>query len=463
MIKWLHPHSITHRLTLAYAVAAAIILSITVVTLAYLESAEIDVYQTNEIKNRFSLFAYDVRQVHNLKDWNRLRRKYDLIVSEAEGRIFLRSDSADLAYQIHAPFSINPRHIKKHHGFSKQYINGNYFRAYSQLIPAEGSRPELILSLAVDAYYYEDLSHWIDVAFDVFLLFSISTIAVIGWILARRSLYPVDALSLCAAQISSQNLSERLPVDHLPSELKGLAESFNGALERLQQSHLRQAAFNSDVAHELRTPVNNLIGQSEVTLSKDRSAAELTDVMASNLEELERLRSIINDMLFLSHADQGEIALKCQKVDLAEEVKATGDFLEIILEENHNRLILEGTAEVFAEPNLLKRALTNLLNNAAQHGVPGTDIHVSVARQDNTVVLTVANRGNDIPPADLANIFNRFYRVSKTRSNSSANHGLGLSIVKAIVSLHGGRVFARSIDGVIEIGFTLPASNNSQT
>ncbi len=456
MMKWFRPQSITHRLTLAYAAAAAIILSITVVTLAYLESTEIDIYQTNEIKNRFSLFAYDVRQVHNLEDWNRLRRKYDLIVSEAAGRIFLRSDSADPAYQIHAPFSINPRHIKKHHGFSKQYINGNYFRAYSQLIPADGNRPELILSLAVDAYYYEDLSHWIDVAFDVFLLFSISTIALIGWILARRSLYPVDALSVCASQISSQNLSERLPAANLPSELKGLAESFNGALERLQQSHQRQAAFNSDVAHELRTPVNNLIGQSEVTLSKPRSAAELTDVMASNLEELERLRSIINDMLFLSHADQGEIALKCQKVDLADEVRATADFLEVILEDNHNRLILEGSAGVMAEPNLLKRALTNLLNNAAQHGTPGTDIYVKISRDNNHAVLTVTNHGNDIPPEDLANLFNRFYRVSKTRSNSSANHGLGLSIVKAIISLHNGTVFARSSNGIIEIGFTLP-------
>lgn len=456
MLKWLRPRSIAHRLTLAYALAAAVILSITVVTLAYLENVEINIYQTSEIKNRFSLLDYDVRQVHSLEDWNRLRRKYDLIISEAEGRIYIRSDSANPDYQIFAPFSINPRHIKKHHGFSKQYIKGNYFRAYSQKIPADGNRPELILSLAVDAYFYEDLSHWIDVAFDIFLTLSILLIAFIGWILARRSLRPVDALSAYASQISSQNLSDRLPVENLPSELKGLAESFNGVLKRLQQSHLRQAAFNSDVAHELRTPVNNLIGQSEVTLSKPRSGEELTDVMASNLEELERLRSIINDMLFLSHADQGEIALKCQKVNLADEVRATADFLEIILEEKNNHLNIVGSAEVIAEPNLLKRVLTNLINNAAQHGFSGTDIEVKISAENGWVTLTVTNQGSDIPAAELPNLFERFYRVSKTRSNSASNHGLGLSIVKAIVRLHGGNVFARSRGGLIEIGFTLP-------
>lgn len=460
MMRLFKPRSIASRLALAYALAAAFVLSIAVVTLAYLEDAEIDVYQTNEIKNRFSLFAYDARHTTDIEGWKKLKQKYIQIQQEAEGRIYIRSDSDDPDYIIAAPFNVNPRHLNKHHGFSKQKINGNYFRAYSQRIPAAGDRPELILSLAVDAFFYEDFDQWLDLAYDVFLIFSILLITAIGIFLARRNLRPVHRLSAYASRISSHNISDRLPTLNLPTELKGLVESFNGVLERLHQSALHQAAFNSDVAHELRTPVGNLIGQTEVALSKPRQIEELENIMQSNLEELERLRSVINDMLFLSHADQGEIALKQQQISLRAETQSTAEFLEIILEDNHNTLSIEGDAQVLAEPNLLKRALTNLINNAAQHSTPGTPVIIKISSEHHQVCLTVINHGTPIPPTDLPKLFDRFYRVSKERKNSGANHGLGLSIVKAIITMHGGSVFARSENDKIEIGFTLPLTDS---
>lgn len=459
MIKIQKPRSIAQKLALSYAVSAALILSVTVIGLAYFETSEIDNYQTAEIKNRFSLFSYDVVKAENYDAWLALKNKYKKIIQEDGRRIYIRVDSADDRYRIDAPFRINPDHLDKHHGFSKQNIDGNFFRIYSKKFPAAGERPEVILSLALDAYYYEDFDQWLDLAFDVFLLISVSTIALLGMFIAKRNLQPVDVLSSHAQSISASNLSQRLPAENLPTELQGLINSFNGVLDRLEISYRRQAAFNSDVAHELRTPVGNLIGQTEVALSKPRSYEELEEIMQSNLEELERLRSIISDMLFLSHADQGEIALNLEPCSLADEVRQTADFLEILLEENHNTLEIKGDARAPVEPSLLKRVFTNLISNAIEHGSPDSPITVEIKETDSFAEVTVINFGNDIPEADLPNLFERFYRVSKDRQNSGSNHGLGLSIVKAIIRLHRGDVFASSNNGIIKIGFRLPLSN----
>jgi len=322
-----------------------------------------------------------------------------------------------------------------------------------------GSRPEIILSIAVETYLNETEDFLLDLAFAAFLLLGTIAIAIIGWKIAKRSLAPVDMLSKHARELSPQNLSARLPNTELPDELAGLVLSFNGALERLEESYNKLSTFNSDVAHELRTPLGNLIGQTEVALSRPRSAAELEEVMQSNLEELERLRTIINEMLFLSRADHGEIATNLKPASLAQIVRETAEFLEVVFEEGSRKLNISGDAPVLAEAALLKRAVTNLLTNAVQHGTPQTDINVEISVRGNEAVLSVQNSGPDIPEHDLNNIFNRFYRVSKERKNSVNNHGLGLAIVRAVANMHGGEVFAQSRNGTITIGFSLPCAH----
>lgn len=204
-------------------------------------------------------------------------------------------------------------------------------RTLSKILPPAGERPEVILSIAIDTYFYEEENLWLDIAFGSLLIIGITTIVWLGWLIARFSLAPVDTLSRHAESLSPQNLSARLPNTRLPTELSGLVLSFNGALERLEQSYLRLSTFNADVAHELRTPLGNLIGATEVALSRPRSNEELQDVMASNLEELERLRTIINDMLFLARAEQGELAINQVPTSLASEINKTAEFLDVIL------------------------------------------------------------------------------------------------------------------------------------
>ena len=449
-------NSIARHLALMYAAAAFVIFSIVVSALYFMEMSELERYQIVETQSRFSLFEQIIKIRSSSESWPEIKTRLQELVNQSGGKIFLRIDSKDPFFQMDAPFTVSKRKITKHHGFSYKNINGHHFRILSKKIPATDHRPELIISLAIDTQFYEAEDFWFDFAFVVFLLLGIIAMSSLGWLIAKRGLARVDELSYHASQINPDNLSARLPTQNLPLELEGLIKSFNGALQRLEDSYNRQASFNSDVAHELRTPLGNMIGQTEVALSKPRTNEELCDILASNLEELERLRFIINDMLFLSHADQGEINICLQKLSLAEEAQKTADFLNIIFEENNNTLEVIGDAEASIEPSLFKRALTNLLNNAVEHGAPDAPITVEITKKDGYAVVTVINHGTDIAPDSLPRLFDRFYRVSRDRSNSRNNHGLGLAIVKAIAEIHKGGVFATSQSGIICIGFKIP-------
>ena len=447
--------SIAKRLAYTYATAAAIVLSVIVIGLYCIEISEINRYQKAEMKNRIALLEHSVSDINNQQEWQHLKQTLQKI-TPPESDIYIRISSSDQRYNFEAPFTVDAKLINKFSGFSKATIHGKEFRILSRIVPAQGKRPQLVLSIAVETYLNETEDFLLDLAFGVFLLIGIIAIAIIGWKLAKTSLQPVDILSRHAQNISPQNLSARLPNTNLPDELSGLVLSFNGALERLEESYNKLSTFSSDVAHELRTPLGNLIGQTEVALSRPRSKEELEEVMHSNLEELERLRTIINEMLFLSRADHGELATNLKSASLAQIVKETAEFLEVILEESEHCLNIQGDAIAQVEVNLLKQAITNLITNAIQHGTKKSDITVTIKPEETHIKVSVINHGHEIPEAELNKIFTRFYRISKERKNSVSNHGLGLAIVKAIANMHGGEVFAQSQDGLITIGFTIP-------
>jgi two-component system heavy metal sensor histidine kinase CusS len=243
-------------------------------------------------------------------------------------------------------------------------------------------------------------------------------------------------------------------------ELADFAVAFNGAIARLEDAYRQLEAFNADVAHELRTPLANLIGGTQVALSRPRSAPELEDILQSNLEELEELRRIINDMLFLARADQGEVATGLVRTPLAQEVRKATDFYEVLLEEQGATVDIVGDvdAEAPIERALVRRALSNLLQNAIEHAAPSSRIEVEVRRAGDEVWMTVRNHGDPIADAQLRRLFDRFYRVDAARNvpGRPHGHGLGLAIVKAVATMHGGRVSAESEGGVTAIGFSVP-------
>ncbi|EOH6073694.1 heavy metal sensor histidine kinase [Burkholderia cenocepacia] len=342
--------------------------------------------------------------------------------------------------------------------FQRYQLNDSSYAVMTKTITLAGAgeRPTLQLVVATTCERTQRMLR----RFGWTLAALIATATVITLLLsravARFGLAPLDRLSQDAASVSATNRRQRLHTDALPTELRDLATSFNGALERIQQTYARLEAFNADVAHELRTPISILIGQTQVALtSRDRSVDRMRQTLQSNLEEFERLRVIINDMLFLSRSDRGERASDLKDVSLADEVRRMLDFLEIPLDEAQLRAELHGDARAAVDPSLFRRAMTNLLINAIQHSAPGATLNVTITRRDTLVEMAVSNPGEPIDPVQRSHVFERFYRLEEARANSKENHGLGLSIVKAVAEMHGGGVFVACSGGVNTFGFSV--------
>lgn len=276
----------------------------------------------------------------------------------------------------------------------------------------------------------------------------------------RRQLRPLADLAEQTRGISPQRLDQRLALADPAEELRPFIDQFNALMQRLERSYAQLEGFNADVAHELRTPLANLIGQTEVVLARERPVAELRETLVSNLEELQRLAAMVNDMLFLSQADRGAIARRGRAVALAELAAQVVDFHEAPLEEAGVTLRIEGEASLPVDEALVKRALSNLIGNATRFAERGTAIVVHIeGGPPDLVRVTVSNRGDGIPADALPRLFDRFYRGDASRyCCDTQHHGLGLAIVAAIARMHGGEPFAESADGHTRIGFTLAAA-----
>ncbi|KVD37221.1 histidine kinase [Burkholderia sp. ABCPW 11] len=374
-----------------------------------------------------------------------------------DGSTRYQVDSPDADFRFGHPVDGVPD--GKPFGAFQQYaLNNSSYNVMTKTVAIAGSgeRPDVKLIVASSCERTQRMLR----RFVWTLAALIATATVITLMLsravARFGLAPLDRLSQDAASVSATNRRQRLHTDALPTELRDLATSFNGALERIQQTYARLEAFNADVAHELRTPISILIGQTQVALtSRDRSVERMRQTLQSNLEEFERLRVIINDMLFLSRSDRGERATDLKDVSLADEVRRMLDFLEIPLDEAQLRAELHGDARAAVDPSLFRRAMTNLLINAIQHSAPGATLNVTIARRDTLVEMAVSNPGEPIDPVRRSHVFERFYRLEEARANSKENHGLGLSIVKAVAEMHGGSVFVSCSGGVNTFGFSV--------
>ncbi|HEX8012121.1 MAG TPA: heavy metal sensor histidine kinase [Casimicrobiaceae bacterium] len=282
--------------------------------------------------------------------------------------------------------------------------------------------------------------------------------ALLGWIAARRGLAPVRQMTGVARRISATRLEDRLPLDRVPTELRGLAQAFNDMLARLDDSFRRLSDFSSDLAHEMRTPISNLMTQTEIALSRPRAADEYREVLYSSLEEFERLARMISDMLFLAKADNGMIVLKRESVDLTAETRALFDFFNALAEERRVRLDLVGQGSIQGERLMIRRAITNLLSNAIRHTPPGGSVRVIIqAQASGEVRLAVENPGEPIAPEHLPRLFDRFYRVDPSRQKASDGAGLGLALTQSIVDAHGGSIAATSSETTTRFEITFPA------
>ena len=452
--------SIVARLMLMFALAALIVFFVIGSVLYFVVKSELLRHERDGLYTTFNDIQYMTARIGTADRWQHLQTKLDTI-APADGKVRFWIFSADPAFRYGKDLADLHDFDYDSNNIGRLRIKGKKYPMHTltKILPPFQDRPAIRLTVGVDTEpYFETLDIFLVAMIGVSL---IGTLLVVffGYWIARAGLHPLKQMSYTAQALSPKTLSERLEVSALPNELSDLAMAFNGALDRMENAYTQLEAFNADVAHELRTPLANLIGETQVALSRERSAAEFQTVLQSNLEELDRLRSIINDMLFLARSDQGEAATSLTQTRIADEVQKTIEFFEFVLDDMEMSVDVIGDtgAGAMIETALFRRALTNLLQNAIQHSAAGSQISVRITPQDNLVRIAVSNPGAPVADVHLPRLFDRFYRIDAARhdGNQLHGHGLGLAIVKAVAGMHGGSAFATSSNGVTTIGFTV--------
>lgn len=280
----------------------------------------------------------------------------------------------------------------------------------------------------------------------------------LAWVAVRKGLSPLNDVSAQMASITAQQLDMPIPAAAVPQELVELVTSFNTMLARLDDSFRRLSEFSSDIAHELRTPIQNLVIQTEVTLTSERGVSEYRANLQSNLEEFARLSRMISDMLFLAKADNMLLVPHREWIDLHSEVARMLEFYEALASDRGVRLTQSGAAVVHADRLMLQRALSNLLSNAIRFTPDGQAVEITLGEVAHRPTMTVANPGTAIPAKHLSRIFDRLYRVDASRQDArSESLGLGLAITKSIIEMHGGSISVESGNEWTCFTITFPA------
>lgn len=317
--------------------------------------------------------------------------------------------------------------------------------------------PPAMVDIALDISHHE---HFLsDFRFALWLIVILAALAsgILGRVAVRKGLAPLRGINHAASAITASRLDQRLRTDTVPAELEELVHTLNTMLARLEESFRRLSDYSSDLAHELRTPVGNMLMQTQVILSRERSADEYREILYSNMEEFTRLSRMIADMLFLAKSEHGLVAPSDETVDVAREVRDLFSFFDIVAEGKDLALVLEGEACVKGDRMLLRRATSNILSNAIRHSRPGGAVIVTLNRTDDgALAIRITNTGDTIAQEHIPRLFDRFYRADSSRHGSSEGAGLGLAITRSIVLLHGGSVGVESADGVTCFELRLP-------
>lgn len=304
---------------------------------------------------------------------------------------------------------------------------------------------ELRIWAAIDTVHHAHFIHSLQKTLWIYAVLAAMLSGILGWWAAQTGMAPLRAMKARVQAVTAHKLDERMPVEAVPIEMADLAKSLNDMLERLQNDFQRLSEFSSDLAHELRTPISNLLTQTQVALSRQRNADVYRDILASNAEEFQRLARMVSDMLLLAKAEHGLLLPSSEVLSLADEVQALFDFYEALADEKSIKMQLTGDGHVCGDRLMLRRAISNLLSNALRYTQEQGQICVEIKSSKDFVTLGVENSGTEISADLLPRLFDRFFRADKSRAHPETDGaGLGLSITKAIVQAHGGNVSVTS-------------------
>lgn len=263
-----------------------------------------------------------------------------------------------------------------------------------------------------------------------------------GYAVARRALQPLDSMAQRAEEITAERLSERLPIGNPSDELGHLARVFNQTLARLERSFEQLRRFTADASHELRTPLTAIRSVGEVSLQRTGDAEYYRDIVGSMLEEANRLTRLVDSLLTMSRADARRIPLQYTEFPLLDLAKEAAGVIEVLAEEKNQSMIVEGDGgiQVRGDRLILRQALINLLDNAVKYSPEGGRLEMRAGADAGGAFVDIRDSGPGIPLEHRSRVFDRFYRVDKSRSREAGGAGLGLSISQWAVQAHGGRI-----------------------
>lgn len=464
----MRPKSITFRLTLYFSAASIAVLLVVGSLIGTLVEAHFEELDLMELNSKLELVRFTLAKVRTPADMAIVTQDLsDALVGDPGLSVAVVGSDRNLLFKSSAAVVpaalLDSRPGEDSTMRAKPVVWEQDGQAYRGIAAAAttgiAGQPPATVVVAVSIEHHRMFMQAFHTRLWLAITASIALTALLGWIAARRGLAPVRKMAGMTQGISANRLGDRLLPESVPTELVDLAIAFNDMLARLEGSFRRLSDFSSDLAHELRTPISNLMTQTQVALSKARSADQYREVLYSNLEEYERLARMIADMLFLAKADNGLIVPSSELVDLATEARELFGFYEAFAEEHGVSLVLAGAGVVRGDRLMIRRALSNLLSNAIRHTPRDGPVKVLIERRNSgETLLSVENPGEAIEPEHLPRLFDRFYRVDRSRQKASEGAGLGLAITKSIVEAHKGTIRIFSSPGSTRFAITFPAA-----
>lgn len=431
-------HSITLRLALAFAVLAILVFATLGIYLSRSTDNHMAELDAHELLGKLALAGHIGSQSESPAAFaNRLG---DALVGEhgiivavdgPNGAIFRwpKDGVADSLAAASAGISEQPSRLRED-GIDYRAVAGSEETGWNETVRVVVAR---------NIHHHTDFLDQLQRDFWLAVFAAAVLTVVVGMLIVRHSMRPVRAIAHAAGRISAGRLAERMPVHDVPPELAELVAAFNDMLGRLEESFSRLSDFSADLAHELRTPIHSLRMQTEVSLNRLRTADEYRDLLASNLEEYDRLTRIIADMLFLAKADHGLIVPHREPLDLHALCERLLEYYGLLAE---NIAVHLSGAPLTTEGDrlMLERAIGNLLVNAIHHTPAGGSVTVSLLDEGGMAVVAVANTGRPIAPEAMERIFDRFGKLDQ----SSEGTGLGLAITRSIILAHRGQISVNS-------------------
>jgi two-component system heavy metal sensor histidine kinase CusS len=361
------------------------------------------------------------------------RAPYWIRVLDSEGRTVTETPGMDrlLASGVFPPAQKSISSVRSR----RDYRSGA--RLFSLIaVNEEAAGRTYTIQVAQDRSSDEQVEREFGVLLIVVLAGSMVASALIAITVTKRGLRPLGEMTRSLERIGPTHLSERVAQTGWPRELQPLAVAFDSMLARLEASFTRLSQFSADLAHELRTPIANILGEAQVALSRDRASHEYREVIESSIAECERLSGIVDNLLFVARVDAAREPIERTRFDARAAVEKIATFYQAIAEDHHVAISCSGEGQIYADPALFERAVGNLVDNALRFTPKNGSIQIALSDHDADFEIAVSDNGCGIASEHLPRVFDRFYRAESARGSDGA--GLGLALVKSIVELHGG-------------------------